>query len=123
MEAFAGPLFDEMPAGDEGCARTSRLVVTILSDPAEEVRSWTGPAEDAVRSRSGPVRSASATSRPYAPADRVQAQGSGAGLGRGAGVLPGCGAPRQHTSWSAVGNLSRLGRAGQNRTYGRGESA
>ncbi|MFE2942108.1 TetR family transcriptional regulator [Streptomyces sp. NPDC059255] len=51
VEAFAGPLFDEMPAGDEGGARTSRLIVTILSDPAEEVRSWTGPAEDAVRER------------------------------------------------------------------------
>ena len=25
--------------------------MTILSDPAEEVRSWTGPAEDAVRDR------------------------------------------------------------------------
>lgn len=51
VEAFAGPLFDEMPAGDEGGARTSRLIVTILSDPAEETRSWTGPAEDAVRER------------------------------------------------------------------------
>ncbi|WP_326609016.1 TetR family transcriptional regulator [Streptomyces scopuliridis] len=51
VEAFAGPLFDEMSAGDEGCARTSRLIVTILSDPAEEVRSWTGPAEDSVRER------------------------------------------------------------------------
>ncbi|WP_327672702.1 MULTISPECIES: TetR/AcrR family transcriptional regulator [unclassified Streptomyces] len=51
VEAFAGPLFDEMPAGDEGGARTSRLIVTILSDPAEEVRSWTGPAEDTVRER------------------------------------------------------------------------
>lgn len=51
VEAFAGPLFDEMPAGDEGGARTSRLIVTILSDPAEEVRAWTGPAEDTVRDR------------------------------------------------------------------------
>ena len=51
VEAFAGPLFDEMPAGDEGGARTSRLIVTILSDPAEEARSWTGPDEDAVRER------------------------------------------------------------------------
>jgi len=51
VEAFAGPLFDGMPAGDEGGARTSRLIVTILSDPAEEMRSWTGPAEDAVRDR------------------------------------------------------------------------
>ena len=51
VEAFAGPLFDEMPAGDEGGARTSRLIVTILSDPAEEARGWTGPAEDSVRER------------------------------------------------------------------------
>ncbi|MFJ8600335.1 TetR/AcrR family transcriptional regulator [Streptomyces shenzhenensis] len=51
VEAFAGPLFDEMPAGDEGSARTSRLIVTILSDPAEEARSWTGPAENTVRER------------------------------------------------------------------------
>jgi AcrR family transcriptional regulator len=51
VEAFVGPLFDEMPAGDEGGARTSRLIVTILSDPAEEVRAWTGPAEDTVRDR------------------------------------------------------------------------
>ncbi|MFD8986258.1 TetR/AcrR family transcriptional regulator [Streptomyces sp. NPDC059564] len=50
VEAFAGPLFDEMPA-DDGGARTSRLIVTILSDPAEEARSWTGPAEDSVRER------------------------------------------------------------------------
>ncbi|MEV6423577.1 TetR family transcriptional regulator [Streptomyces sp. NPDC051662] len=49
--AFAGPLFDGMPAGDEGGARTSRLIVTILSDPAEEARSWTGPDEDTVRER------------------------------------------------------------------------
>jgi AcrR family transcriptional regulator len=51
VEAFAGPMFDGMPAGDEGGARTSRLIVTILSDPAEEMRSWTGPAEDAARDR------------------------------------------------------------------------
>ncbi|MDT5031803.1 MAG: hypothetical protein QOC94_1974 [Actinoplanes sp.] len=51
VEAFAGPLFDGMAAGDEGGERTSRLIVTILSDPAEEVRSWTGPAEDTVRDR------------------------------------------------------------------------
>lgn len=51
VEAFAGPLFDEMPGGDEGGARTSRLIVTILGDPAEEMRSWTGAAEDAVRDR------------------------------------------------------------------------
>ncbi|MEV0278734.1 TetR family transcriptional regulator [Streptomyces sp. NPDC050610] len=51
VEAFAGPLFDEMPAGNESGARTSRLIVTILSDPAEEARSWTGPDEDTVRER------------------------------------------------------------------------
>lgn len=51
VEAFAGPLFDEMSADDEGGARTSRLIVTILSDPAEEARSWTGPGEDTVRER------------------------------------------------------------------------
>jgi len=51
VEAFAGPLFDGMPAGDEGGARRSRLIVTILSDPAEEARSWTGTAEDSVRER------------------------------------------------------------------------
>lgn len=51
VEAFAGPLFDEMPADDAGKARKSRLIVTILSDPAEEARSWSGPDEDAVRER------------------------------------------------------------------------
>ncbi|MEW1722571.1 TetR family transcriptional regulator [Streptomyces sp. NPDC093109] len=51
VEAFAGPMFDGMPAGDASGARTSRLIVTILSDPADEVRSWTGPAEDTVRDR------------------------------------------------------------------------
>jgi AcrR family transcriptional regulator len=51
VEAFAGPLFDEMPAGDEGGARTSRLILTIIGDPAEETRTWTGPAEDTVRDR------------------------------------------------------------------------
>jgi AcrR family transcriptional regulator len=51
VEAFAGPMFDGMAAGDEGGARTSRLIVTILSDPAEEVRSWTGPAEEKIRDR------------------------------------------------------------------------
>ncbi|MDX3195537.1 TetR family transcriptional regulator [Streptomyces sp. MN03-5084-2B] len=51
VAAFVGPLFDVMPAGDEGGARTSRLIMTILGDPAEEVRNWTGSAEDAVRDR------------------------------------------------------------------------
>ncbi|ADH67408.1 MULTISPECIES: TetR/AcrR family transcriptional regulator [Nocardiopsis] len=51
VEAFAGPLFDGMPAGDEGGARRSRLIVMILSDPAEEVRSWAGAGQDTVRER------------------------------------------------------------------------
>jgi AcrR family transcriptional regulator len=51
VEAFAGPLFDEMPAGDQGGARTSRLIVTIITDPAEETRTWTGPGEKTVRDR------------------------------------------------------------------------
>jgi AcrR family transcriptional regulator len=51
VAAFAGPLFDEMPAGDDDGARTSRLIVTIITDPADEMRSWTGPAEDTVRDR------------------------------------------------------------------------
>ncbi|MGW7567913.1 TetR/AcrR family transcriptional regulator [Streptomyces tendae] len=51
VEAFAGPLFDGMPTGDESGARTSRLIVTILSDPAEEARGWTGPDEDTVGER------------------------------------------------------------------------
>jgi len=51
VAAFAGPLFDEMPAGAEGGARASRLIVTIFGDPAEEMRNWTGPAEDTVRDR------------------------------------------------------------------------
>jgi hypothetical protein len=46
VAAFAGPLFDEMPAGDEGGDRTSRLIVTIIVDPAEEMRDWTGAATD-----------------------------------------------------------------------------
>lgn len=51
VEAFVGPLFDELQAGDQGGARTSRLIVRIISDPAEEMRSWTGPTEDAIRDR------------------------------------------------------------------------
>jgi AcrR family transcriptional regulator len=51
VAAFAGPLFDEMPADDEGGARTSRLIVTIFGDPAEEMRNWTSSADDAVRDR------------------------------------------------------------------------
>ena len=51
VAAFAGPLFDQIPADEEGGARTSRLIVTIYGDPAEEMRTWTGPAEDTVRDR------------------------------------------------------------------------
>ncbi|AQA09507.1 TetR/AcrR family transcriptional regulator [Streptomyces samsunensis] len=51
VEAFAGPLFDVTPQGDKGGARTSRLVMKILSDPADEARSWTGPTQDRVRDR------------------------------------------------------------------------
>jgi len=31
--------------------KTTILIVTVIADPAEEVRSWTGPAEDTVRDR------------------------------------------------------------------------
>jgi AcrR family transcriptional regulator len=51
VEAFAGPMFDGMPAGDESGARTSRLIVTIIVDPAEEMRAWTTPADAEVRDR------------------------------------------------------------------------
>lgn len=51
VEAFAGPLFDEMLAGDEGGARTSRLIMRIIGDPAEEMRTWTGLAEEKIRDR------------------------------------------------------------------------
>ncbi len=51
VTAFAGPLFGETPAGDEGGARTSRLIVRIFVDPAEEMRDWTSPTTDTVRDR------------------------------------------------------------------------
>jgi AcrR family transcriptional regulator len=51
VEAFVGPLFDGMPAGDECGARTSRLIVRIVGDPSEEMRTWMGSAEDTVRDR------------------------------------------------------------------------
>ncbi|MEU1953807.1 TetR/AcrR family transcriptional regulator [Nocardia rhamnosiphila] len=51
VEAFAGPLFDERPVGDEGGARTSRLIVMIFGDPAEEMRTWTGPSQETVGNR------------------------------------------------------------------------
>jgi hypothetical protein len=40
-----------MPADHEGGARTSQLIMTIIGDPAEEMRNWTGPDEDTVRDR------------------------------------------------------------------------
>ena len=50
MAAFAGPLFDEHVAGDEaGAGRPADR--DHDRRPAEEVRSWTGPAEDTVRDR------------------------------------------------------------------------
>jgi hypothetical protein len=42
------------PQGRQALApgdRTSRLIVTIFGDPAEEMRNWAGPAEDTVRDR------------------------------------------------------------------------
>ena len=33
------------------CSHARRLIVTIFGDPAEEMRNWTGPAEDTVRDR------------------------------------------------------------------------
>ncbi|GAA3283879.1 TetR family transcriptional regulator [Dactylosporangium vinaceum] len=45
VEAFVGPLFDVRSA------RTSRLLMTILGDPAEEMRSWVGPVEAMFRDR------------------------------------------------------------------------
>ena len=51
VEAFAGPMFDGMRAGDEGGARTSRLIVRILGDPAEEMRAWPGADHDEIRDR------------------------------------------------------------------------
>jgi Tetracyclin repressor-like, C-terminal domain len=71
VAAFAGPLFDEMPAAAEGGARTSRLIVTIFSDPAEEMRNWTGPAENTVRDRYPVAACLRLVSRP-----EVQARGT-----------------------------------------------
>lgn len=51
VEAFVGPLFDGMAAGDEGGARTSRLIVRIFGDPSAEMRDWAGPAEEMIRDR------------------------------------------------------------------------
>ncbi|MFD9737810.1 TetR/AcrR family transcriptional regulator [Umezawaea sp. NPDC059074] len=51
VEVYAGPLFDAIPAGEESGARTSRLIMRILGDPAEEMRAWTGEAEAAILDR------------------------------------------------------------------------
>lgn len=51
VEVYAGPLFDAIPAGEESGARTSRLIMRILGDPAEEMRAWTGAAEAAILDR------------------------------------------------------------------------
>ncbi|MFD8540375.1 TetR/AcrR family transcriptional regulator [Streptomyces rubrogriseus] len=51
VEAFAGPLFDDMPTDGDRGVHASRLIMTILSDPAEEARGWTGPDDAAVRER------------------------------------------------------------------------
>jgi AcrR family transcriptional regulator len=51
VEAFAGPLFDAVAGPGESGARLSRLIAAIIGDPAEEMREWAGPAEDAVRDR------------------------------------------------------------------------
>ncbi|WP_045747538.1 TetR/AcrR family transcriptional regulator [Actinoplanes rectilineatus] len=50
VEAFAGPLFDGMPA-DATRAHRSRLIVAVITDPAPEMRAWTTPAEDTLRAR------------------------------------------------------------------------
>ena len=47
VAAFAGPLFDEMAAGQEGGAQVSRLLAIIFGDFSKGMRSWTGPPEDA----------------------------------------------------------------------------
>ncbi|WP_250037882.1 TetR/AcrR family transcriptional regulator [Paractinoplanes maris] len=51
VEAFAGPMFDQMRAGDERGARTSRLIMRIFGDPSDEVRAWTGSVEATARDR------------------------------------------------------------------------
>lgn len=51
VEAFAGPMFEEVPAGIDDGARRARVVMSIITDPAEEMRSWSGPEEGLVRDR------------------------------------------------------------------------
>lgn len=51
VEAFAGPMFEGMPAGSEDGARKARVVMSIIADPAEEMPSWSGSEEDLVRDR------------------------------------------------------------------------
>ena len=51
VEAFVGPMFDGISNRGEGGARASRLIVMILTDPAVEMRGWTGVADAEVRER------------------------------------------------------------------------
>ncbi|GAA5229589.1 TetR/AcrR family transcriptional regulator [Arthrobacter cryoconiti] len=51
VSAFVGPLFDEIPADDIGGSRKSLLIMTIITDPAKEMRNWMGSTEAAVRDR------------------------------------------------------------------------
>jgi AcrR family transcriptional regulator len=51
LEAFAQPLVDAMKSGTDSSTRTSRVIAMILTDPANEVRAWTGQAQDTVRDR------------------------------------------------------------------------
>ncbi|WP_430785323.1 TetR/AcrR family transcriptional regulator [Actinoplanes sp. G11-F43] len=62
VEAFVGPMFDL------GGARAYRLIVTILSDPADEMRAWNGPAEDTIRDR---FAAAFARALPGLPGDEL----------------------------------------------------
>lgn len=51
VTAFLGPMFDEPPAASDGGAGRARVVMSIMTDPADELRSTTGPEEAAVRDR------------------------------------------------------------------------
>ncbi|MEU0280501.1 hypothetical protein [Streptomyces sp. NPDC006195] len=70
-----------MPGGDEGGARTSRLIVTIISDPAEEMRDWAGPVEDTVRDRY--LAALARTARPFPGGTVVPDAGDPGRDGRG----------------------------------------
>lgn len=69
VEAFAGPLFDGMPDGSDDGARRARVVVSVLTDPAEEVRSWSGADEGLVRDR---YLAAFARALPALPPDELR---------------------------------------------------